>query len=259
MSHLARGGFAATFAALALLVTAPCAAVTPCRFNGVRCRTNQDCCSGVCTANVCGTPTTTTTTTTEAPTTTTSSTTTTTTTTAPPTTTTTTTTTTTSTTTTTLRFVDNGDGTVTDNQTGLQWEKKDGADGVENYADPHDVDNSYEWSNTGSAANGSAFTDFLSRLNACTSADGSMVTAVFAGHCDWRLPTIAELQTISFACGSGTCIAPIFGPTEPFAYWSSTTDAGNSNSAWGVDFGFGALVSDAKGDFLFVRAVRGGS
>src|SRR5262245_57624763 len=35
-----------------------------------------------------------------------------------------TTTTTSSTTTTTLRFVDNGDGTVTDNQTGLQWEKK---------------------------------------------------------------------------------------------------------------------------------------
>src|SRR5439155_14600685 len=60
MSHLARGGFAAMFAALALLVAAPCAAVTPCRFNGVRCRTNQDCCSGVCTANVCGPPTTTT-------------------------------------------------------------------------------------------------------------------------------------------------------------------------------------------------------
>src|SRR5262249_57973783 len=42
------------------------------------------------------------------------------------TTTTSTTTTPTSTTTTTLRFVDNGDGTVTDNQTGLQWEKKTG-------------------------------------------------------------------------------------------------------------------------------------
>src|SRR5439155_128123 len=118
------------------------------------------CCSGACTAGLCVTPTTTTSTmstsTTTTSTTTTSST---------------TTTTTTSTTTTTLRFVDNMDGTVTDNETGLQWEQKDGAGGGANFADPHDVDNTYTWSSSGTAADGTAFTDFLSRLNACTSSD----------------------------------------------------------------------------------------
>jgi len=38
------------------------------------------------------------------------------------------------------RFVDNGDGTVTDNMTGLMWEKKDNSSGI------HDMDNIYTWS-----------------------------------------------------------------------------------------------------------------
>jgi hypothetical protein len=40
-----------------------------------------------------------------------------------------------------LRFEDNGDGTVTDHQTGLQWEQKVSPGG--GLADPHDVDNVY--------------------------------------------------------------------------------------------------------------------
>src|SRR6059036_1572800 len=122
MSPLTRGELAAMLAALMLTLGVPreVTAYRRCKADGARCNTNQSCCNGICTAHVCGTPTTTNTSTTTSSTTTTS--------------------TTGSTTTTTLRFVDNGDGTVTDNQTGLQWEKKDGADGVENYADPHDVD-----------------------------------------------------------------------------------------------------------------------
>src|SRR5439155_26311809 len=100
-------------------------------------------------------------------------------------------------------------------------------------ADPHDVDNTYTWSSSGTAADGTAFTDFLSRLNACTSSDGSTVTAVFAGHCDWRLPPIAELRTIldtsqgNCGGGSGAGIGPNFGPTAASDYWSSTTLAGS--------------------------------
>ncbi len=41
------------------------------------------------------------------------------------------------------RFVDNGDGTICDHQTGLMWEKKDAADGVVDLNNPHDVDNLY--------------------------------------------------------------------------------------------------------------------
>jgi hypothetical protein len=47
---------------------------------------------------------------------------------------TTTTTSTSTTTTTTLHLVDNGDGTITDNQTGLMWEKKDDAGGIHDWA-----------------------------------------------------------------------------------------------------------------------------
>ena len=36
------------------------------------------------------------------------------------------------------RFIDNGDGTVTDTQTGLMWEKKTSLDSTSNASDPHD-------------------------------------------------------------------------------------------------------------------------
>src|SRR5437667_86938 len=84
-----------------LLVATPSAGADPnsanCKPNRATCKTNGQCCSGVCTTGLCSASTPTTT---LAP----------------------TTTTTTSTTTTTVRFVDNMNGTVTDNQTGLQWE-----------------------------------------------------------------------------------------------------------------------------------------
>src|SRR5213594_3659825 len=182
MSPLTRGELAAMLAALMLTLGVPreVTAYRRCKADGARCNTNQSCCSGICTAHVCGTPTTTNTSTTTSSTTTTS--------------------TTTSTTSTTLRFVDNGDGTVTDNETGLQWVQK-----VAGSSCPHCVNDTYTWSSS-AAPDGSAFTSFLNTLNGgatgvgnCVSADGSTVTGGFNNHCDWRLPTIAELQTILLA------------------------------------------------------------
>ena len=163
-----------------------------------------------------------------------------------------------------VRFVDNGDGTVTDVQTGLMWEKKDNLDGSANLGDPHDADNLYSWSSSGTAADGTALTDFLSTLNDCESSDGSAVTGGFAGHCDWRLPTNPELQTIvdptATGCGTGNpCIFSALGPTVAGLYWSSTTDSGSPSDAWFVHFGDGSVNFDTKADFNFVRAVRGGS
>jgi len=163
--------------------------------------------------------------------------------------------------------VDNGDGTVTDNQTGLQWEQK-----VAGSSCLHCVNDTYIWSSSGTAPDGTAFTSFLATLNGgatgvgnCTSGDGSTQTGGFNNHCDWRLPTIAELQTIldtsqgQCGAGSGACIDPTFGPTGASRYWSSTTSASNPFNAWFVSFFGGFASSDIKTDNFFVRAVRGGS
>jgi hypothetical protein len=164
-------------------------------------------------------------------------------------------------------FVDNGDGTITDTQTRLIWDKKDNLDGLANFSDPHDADNTYTWSTSGTVADGTAYTDFLAKLNNGASTDGGASTAItgcFAGHCDWRLPTIVELQGIVDATqgncggGSGACIDPAFGPTHPDDYWSATTDAGSPARAWFVDFSSGVVDNFRKSSTYYVRAVRGG-
>jgi hypothetical protein len=171
------------------------------------------------------------------------------------------------------RFVDNGDGTVTDHLTGLQWEKKDNLDLMVIDADPHDADNSYTWSASGTAPDGTVYTDFLAKLNNGASTDGKAMTPItgcFAGHCDWRLPSIVELQGIldfsAPGCGSGIpplpCIDPAFGPTQGSipGYWSAIAYAPSPFAAWVVDFGNGGVFINFKqGPSPWVRAVRGGS
>jgi hypothetical protein len=201
---------------------------------------------------------------------------------------TTTTTTTSTTTTSTLPcistsgcFCDTGDGTIHDTCTGLQWEKKTGTyvpgPGIcttpESCPDPHDVNNAYQWSSTGTAADGTLFTNFLARLNAGSG---------FAGHTDWRIPTVAgccgiptgepaELESIldPAAPGCGVtpylpCINPIFGPTAAGnygVYWSSTSEpvGGGSIFAWFADFGYGTLGAFGTNNFDLARGVRTGS
>jgi len=128
--------------------------------------------------------------------------------------------------------------------------------------DPHDVNNLYAWSATGTVPDGAAFTGFLAKLNDCQSSDGTILTSGFAGHCDWRLPTIVEVQGIVDATGgqcgggSGGCIDPAFGPTQAYFYWSATTVAGNPARAWGAGFDGGGVDFTSMTASLYVRAVR---
>ena len=159
------------------------------------------------------------------------------------------------------RFVDNGDGTICDNKTGLMWEKKNAEDGVSDYSNPRDVDNTYTWTATADGdfrnRDGTMFTDFLARLN--NTVASSMSDIPFAGHTDWRIPTSWELQTILDCSFGSTCIDPIFGPTAARGYHSTTSVTGRPAESWSVLFFGGLLVdSDINDNPGHVRAVRGG-
>jgi hypothetical protein len=165
-----------------------------------------------------------------------------------------------------LRFADNGDGTITDLNTRLVWEKKVAGDGVANAADLHDADNAYVWSDDFGLMVETAW-DWLADLNA---AGGTG----FAGHDDWRLPNTKELLSIvdyeqgapavgvdwdSPGCSACTLVTdPSCSCTASSDYWTSTTRVANPAQAWAVGFQNGDIVQRSKTSSNRVRAVRGG-
>jgi hypothetical protein len=160
-------------------------------------------------------------------------------------------------------------GTVTDYDTGLQWEQKTDDGSV------HDFRNWYTWTTAtnGTTPNGTAFTAFLGTLNNGTSGDGSTTSGCFAGHCDWRLPAIGELAGIVDLAVPGCRAFPftipcidqtVFGPSSNF-YWSASTDARSpgpdaGEAAWGLYFTYGVVsdYSSFKNLDYWVRGVRSG-
>ncbi len=125
--------------------------------------------------------------------------------------------------------INDPDTTVTDNLTGLIWMRDANLPGALNWA---------------------AALSYLSSFS-------------HAGHDDWRLPTVRELDSLVDLGRS----APALPADHPFlnvqqdgtvdvAYWSST--AWISTNAWTVNFDKGTSFSALKTDTRFVWPVRGG-
>jgi len=128
------------------------------------------------------------------------------------------------------RFVDNGDGTITDNATGLMWAKDGEGLGCNNK-------NKIAWANAIDWA----------------------VGLTFAGHSDWRLPNIKELMSITDFSEGNPPINPTFFPnTAVSGYFSSTTSSSFTTWAWYILYHQGgAIALTLKTDDTYVRAVRG--
>jgi hypothetical protein len=109
-------------------------------------------------------------------------------------------------------FVDNNDGTITDQATGLMWQKSGSSDSLENRGARR----------------------YIKQLN----------DQRFAGYSDWRIPTVEELASLlESSSNSGIYLDPVF-DIEQISCWSvDSTD--DPSGAWIVSFKNGE-VSEAR-------------
>ena len=130
-------------------------------------------------------------------------------------------------------FTDNGDGTITDNCTGLMWKKCSEPDtSTTTCGGTHST---YTWE------------------NALTQCEGLS----FAGYTDWRLPNVKELISIVNYQNYNPAINTTYFPsTVAHSYWSGTT-VYVTTYAWYVDFYDGKVNGLNKTNVDYVRCVRG--
>lgn len=120
------------------------------------------------------------------------------------------------------RFVDNGDGTVTDTCTVLMWQKTSPATKM----------------------------NWQQALKYCEDLN-------LGGHSDWRMPNIKEIATLNDYTRYNPSTDPVFATVSGW-YWSSTTLTDTPTFNVVFDFIGGAISSLRKSDQHAVRAVRTG-
>ena len=132
-------------------------------------------------------------------------------------------------------FVNNGDGTVTDQRTGLTWMR---------------CALGQTWS--GDCRGDYKTYTFEDAQTAASSTD-------FAGHTDWRVPGAAELSTLVERATANPATNRILFPTTPAVeFWSSSPYVGSAGNAWYVGFSYGNVGYGYRGSSYAVRLVRGG-
>jgi len=135
------------------------------------------------------------------------------------------------------RFTDNENGTVTDNMTGLVWLKNANAFGARDWA--------------------TALT-YCANLN---SGEAGLQDGSSQG--EWRLPNVRELHSLIDCRRSGPALPsgyPFTGVQSTY-YWSGTTYAYSTDSAWDVNMTSGRLngMSKTTSTSRYVWPVRGGN
>ncbi len=127
-----------------------------------------------------------------------------------------------------IRFIDNGDGTVTDTSTGLMWQQQ-----------------------TAGKMTWEAAISYCEGLS-------------LGGYNDWRLPNRNELQSLMDytrldpAIDTTAFPVPSTMSCDVVGYWSSTTNAISTDNAWSVGFKYGDVHGYyGKSGPYYVRAVRG--
>jgi len=124
-------------------------------------------------------------------------------------------------------YSNNGDGTISDRVTGLQWQQSDGGerswDAAQSYCD----------------------------------------SLVFAGHDDWRMPRLPELFSINQLNNVNPALDSSFTRTTAEYWWSTTLRADDTARAWATNAGGGAgphpkseTISGGGTKRFHVRCVR---
>ncbi|MBF0121610.1 MAG: DUF1566 domain-containing protein [Desulfobacterales bacterium] len=125
----------------------------------------------------------------------------------------------------TQRFIDNGDGTVTDNKTGMMWQL-------------NPPNTRFTWQEA---------------LNYAENLE-------LAGYNDWRMPNIVELESLVDTTKNSPATSSGIALQSFYYYWTSTTSAYASSSAWYIDFTSGRTdFGQSKISKIFVVAVRLGN
>ena len=136
------------------------------------------------------------------------------------------------------RYNDNGDGTVTDNLTGLMWVK-----------DPSELYGPWGYPGSPNMMN------WYDALNNCENLD-------YAGYSDWRLPNIRELESLINFGAYGNVIDTYYFPNaQSSGYWSSTLCESYDYYVWLVYFYDGYRTNGGRDYYYtnYVRPVRGGA
>ena len=133
------------------------------------------------------------------------------------------------------RFTDNGDGTLTDNLTGLMWLKD------------------------GGCIQKKKWKDSLNTVIDLNSNPGNYDCQEYtANYSDWRLPNVRELESL---INYGASDSAAWLNSEGFVdvntfYWSSTSNQVNSSYAWLIKMSGGKKLTDQKARKYSVLLVR---